>query len=298
MASTTSKWTGAGERRDKVKKAAALQGYSGMGPEIGRNHQLKKYSLQKGFIYGPVQSRLLGASLGMTVFSTDYKLCSFNCNYCPYGWIKKKHPPATGDFIEIPSVNEIVTAMALTLEQLSGDGKTIDSITICGNGEPTVYPNLSEVLEMTKQLRDRYQPQAQLAMFSNSSTVGNKAIREALELLDVKIMKFDAGSEELFQQLNHPREPIYMGDIVSGLKELKNVYLQSLFVQGRIANADPDSVGLWIERVRDIRPLGVHVYTLDRETADKKIEKVSLTTLQWIADQVRWRAGVPAEVLQ
>jgi hypothetical protein len=100
----------------------------------------------------------------------------------------------------------------------------------------------------------------------------------------------------MFQQLNHPREPIYMGDIVAGLKELKNIYLHCQFVQGRVTNADPDSVGLWIERVRDIRPLGVQVYTLDRESADKKIEKVSLTTLQWIADQVRWRAGVPAEV--
>ncbi len=297
MASTTSKWTGAGEQRDKAKKAAALHGYGGIGPEVGRNHPVKKYPLQKGFIYGPLQSRLLGVSLGMTVFSTEYKLCSFNCIYCPHGWTKKKYPPATDALVEIPSVDEIVTAMALTLEQLTVDGKTIDSITICGNGEPTTHPNLSAVIELTKRLRDRYQPQARLVMFSNSSTVGSKTTREALDSLDVKIMKFDAGSEELFQQLNHPRDPIYMGDIVSGLKELKNVYLQSLFVQGRITNADPDSVGLWIERVRDIRPLGVHVYTLDRETTDKKIEKVSLTTLQWIADQVRWRAGVPAEVL-
>ncbi|HEX9144420.1 MAG TPA: radical SAM protein, partial [Candidatus Binatia bacterium] len=61
-------------------------------------------------------------------------------------------------------------------------------------------------------------------------------------------------------------------------------------------NADPDSIGLWIERVRDIRPLGVQVYTLEGETSDNKIQRVSLTTLQWIADQVRWRAGVPSEV--
>ncbi len=297
MASTNSRWSGSGERREKAKKVGALPAYSGIGPEIGRNHQLKKYSLQNGFIYGPVQSRLLGISLGITLFPTEYKLCSFNCVYCPYGWTKKKHYAATDEPIEVPSLEEIVTAVALILEQMSGGGKTIDSIAICGNGEPTVYPSLAEVIEMTKRLRDRYQPHARLAMFSNSSTVGNKAIREALEGLDLKIMKFDAGSEELFQQLNHPREPIYMGDIVSGLKELKNIHLQSLFVQGRVTNADPDSVGLWIERVRDIRPLIVHVYTLDREAGDKKIEKVSLTTLQWIADQVRWRAGVPAEVL-
>jgi wyosine [tRNA(Phe)-imidazoG37] synthetase (radical SAM superfamily) len=296
MASINSKWSGSGERREKAKKAAALHGYGGIGPETGRNHQLKKNSLQSGIIYGPVQSRLLGISLGINVLPMEDKLCSFNCVYCPYGWTKKRHLVAPDELIDPRSVEEIVTAIALTLEQLSGDGKTIDSITICGNGEPTLYPNLSQVIEMTKRLRDQYQPQARLALLSNSSTVGNKAIREALELLDVKIMKFDAGSEEMFQQLNHTREPIYMGDIAAGLKELKNIYLHCQFVQGRVTNADPDSVGLWIERVRDIRPLGVQVYTLDRESADKKIEKVSLTTLQWIADQVRWRAGVPAEV--
>jgi wyosine [tRNA(Phe)-imidazoG37] synthetase (radical SAM superfamily) len=100
----------------------------------------------------------------------------------------------------------------------------------------------------------------------------------------------------MFRHLNHPRAPIYMGEIIAGLKELKNIFLQSLFVQGRVTNADPDSVGLWVEKVRDIRPLGVQIYTLDREPADKKIQKVSLATLQWIANEVCWRAGVRAEV--
>ena len=56
-------------------------------------------------------------------------------------------------------------------------------------------------------------------------------------------MKFDVSSEEMFRRLNHPRAPIYMGEIIAGLKELKNIFLQSLFVQGRVTNADPDSVG-------------------------------------------------------
>jgi wyosine [tRNA(Phe)-imidazoG37] synthetase (radical SAM superfamily) len=135
-----------------------------------------------------------------------------------------------------------------------------------------------------------------VAILSNSSTVGDKEIRDALDLLDLKIMKFDAGSEELFRQLNHPIAPVYMGEIVAGLKALKNIFLQSLFIQGRITNADPDSVGLWIEKVREIHPLGVQVYTLDRVPADERLEKVSRATLEWIADQARWRAGVPADV--
>jgi wyosine [tRNA(Phe)-imidazoG37] synthetase (radical SAM superfamily) len=257
---------------------------------------LKTLPLQSAIIYGPVHSRRLGVSLGVNLLPTNYKLCSFNCIYCQYGWTKQPTFAPTQELKDLPRLDEVVAALELAFQHIIDDGETIDSITICGNGEPTLYPGIADVIKTAKHLRDRHLPKARLAILSNSSTVGNKIVRDALGLLDLKIMKFDAGSEEMFRQLNHPVAPIYMGEIVAGLKELKNIFLQSLFVQGRVTNADPDSVGLWVEKVRDIRPMRVQVYTLDREPADKKIEKVSLATLHWIANQVRWRAGVQADV--
>lgn len=256
----------------------------------------RKLPLRTGIIYGPVESRRLGFSLGINLLPTTYKLCSFNCIYCQYGWTKKATMAPLDELKDLPRPEEVKSALEAALLQLSESGQAVNSITICGNGEPTLYPNLLEVIETSKRLREQHQPQARLAILSNSSTVGNKTIRDALDLLDLKVMKFDAGSEEMFQQLNHPGGPIYMGEIVAGLKALKNIYLQSLFVQGRVTNADPDSVSLWVEKVRDIRPLGIQVYTLEREPADEKLEKVNLATLQWIANQVHWQAGVPADV--
>ena len=258
--------------------------------------QLKKIALQRDIIYGPVRSRRLGLSLGINLLPTQYKLCSFNCLYCQYGWTKQATLAPGERLQDLPSVDQVAAALEIALQRLTSGKKTIDSITICGNGEPTLYPALGDVIITVKRIRDRYLAQARVAILSNSSTVGNPAVRAALELLDLEIMKFDAGSEAMFRRLNHPAQPVYMGEIVAGLKELKNCFLQSLFVQGRVTNADPDSVGNWIEKVREIQPLGVQIYTLDREPADKKIERVSLTTLQWIANQARWRAGVPAEV--
>lgn len=257
--------------------------------------QLKKIALQQGIVYGPVQSRRLGVSLGINLLPTDYKLCSFNCIYCQYGWTKKTLQEAC-QLNNLPSVAEVATAVEATLAETCQEHKSIEAITICGNGEPTLYPALGEVIVALTKLRDRYQPKARVAILSNSSTVGSPSVRAALDLLDLKIMKFDAGSEDMFRQLNHPTVPVYMGEIIAGLKKLNNIYLQSLFVQGRITNADLDSVEMWVEKVREIHPLGVQVYTLDREPADKRIEKISLTTLQWIANEVRWRAGVQAEV--
>lgn len=262
----------------------------------GPSPPLKRISLQRGIIYGPVPSRRLGRSLGINLLPIDHKLCSFNCLYCQYGWTKHVTFFPDQQLHEMPSAEAVGTALETALRDLRREHKTIDSMTICGNGEPTLYPGLAEVIITATTLRQRYQPQARIAILSNSSTVGIPTVRAALELLDVKIMKFDAGSEAMFHQLNHPVAPVYMGEIVAGLKQLKDCYLQSCFVQGRVTNADPDSVAMWVERVREIHPLAVQVYSLDREPADKRIERVGLTTLEWIANEVRWRAGVQAEV--
>jgi wyosine [tRNA(Phe)-imidazoG37] synthetase (radical SAM superfamily) len=257
--------------------------------------RLKKLALQDKIIYGPVQSRRLGVSLGINLLPTRYKLCSFNCIYCQYGWTRKP-VSALEQLKDLPAPEEVAAALEAALRRLARSRKNVDAITICGNGEPTLHPCLAEIIQTTKRLRNSYLPRARLAILSNSSTVGKNAVRDALELLDLKIMKFDAGSEAMFRRLNHPTAPVYMGEIVAGLKELKNIFIQALFVDGRVTNTDPDSLGMWIDKIREIRPLGVQVYTLDREPADKKIEKASRLTLDWIARQVRWRAGVPAEV--
>jgi len=252
--------------------------------------------LQTGIIYGPVRSRRLGLSLGINLLPADYKLCSFNCVYCQYGWTRKPALNATNQLKDLPSPTEVADALESALEEITRHREKIDTITFSGNGEPTLHPRFREIVETTKALRDRYLPQVKLAVLSNSSTVAKEEVRKVLDMLDLRIMKLDAGSEELIHLLNGPALPFYLGEIVAGLKKLKDVILQSMFVQGRITNADPDSVELWLEKVKEIRPILVQIYTLDRVPADRRLERVSIPTLQWISRQVRWRAGVPAEV--
>jgi wyosine [tRNA(Phe)-imidazoG37] synthetase (radical SAM superfamily) len=175
-------------------------------------------------------------------------------------------------------------------------GTKVDCITFAGNGEPTLHPELAEIIDRTRLFRDKYVPQAKLAILSNSSTVNKEEVRDALEMLDMRVMKLDAGSEELMRHLNKPAPPLYLGEIVDGLKKLKDVILQSLFVQGRLTNTDPNSVEHWVQMVKEVQPILVQVYTLDRLPAERRLWKVNIPTLQWIASQVRWHAGVRAEV--
>ena len=257
---------------------------------------LNTIPLQSGIIYGPVSSRRLGVSLGINLLPSGYKLCSFNCIYCQYGWTIKPTLSLNHQAQDLPRPADVSAALAASLQRRAKRKARLDAITFCGNGEPTLHPDLAEIVVAAKGLRDQYFPLAKLAILSNSSTLGRNEVRDALEMLDLKIMKLDAGTEELIHRLNAPAPPFYLGDIVAGLKSLKDVILQSIFVQGRVANTDPDSLEYWLEKVREIRPTLVQIYTLDRPPAESRLWKVNLPTLQWIARQVRWRAGVPAEV--
>lgn len=251
--------------------------------------------LQPGLIYGPVRSRRLGFSLGINLLPSRDTPCSFNCLYCRYGWTLGSRLAPTHQLKDVPRAAEVLAALDNALCELRQERPAIDAITICGNGEPTLHPELRQVVKEAKKLRDRYVPDVRLAIFSNSSTIASENVRQTLELFDVKIMKFDAGSEELMKRLNHPASPMYLGEIVAGLAKLTDVYLASLFVQGKVTNTDPDSIDLWIEKVGEIRPYRVHIYSLDQAAADPKIEKVNMVTLQWIADRLHWRTGLPVE---
>jgi wyosine [tRNA(Phe)-imidazoG37] synthetase (radical SAM superfamily) len=105
---------------------------------------LKKLSLQPGIIYGPVASRRLGRSLGINLLPADYKLCSFNCLYCQYGWTKSVTLMPGDRLKDLPTPDAVATALKNALAEFSRRDKAIDAISICGNGEPTLYLALGE----------------------------------------------------------------------------------------------------------------------------------------------------------
>jgi len=126
--------------------------------------------------------------------------------------------------------------------------------------------------------------------------VGRREVREALEKFDLKIMKLDAGDEETIRQLNRPASPFDLEVIVKGLQALREVTLQSLFVQGRVSNVEPSILDAWITRIVEIQPTLVQVYSLDRLPADRGLRKVERPVLERIARLVEERTGIRAEV--
>lgn len=256
----------------------------------------RRLLVKEELVYGPLVSRRLGRSLGVNLLGFGEKLCSFNCRYCQCGWTKHPTMEVVERIADLPPPEKVASALERKLQQLCREGIAIDVITFSGNGEPTLHPELEAIVSAAAALRDRYTPDAKLAILSNSSTVHRPEVRAALEGVDLKLMKLDAGSETLMRRINLPARGFNFALMLQGLAQLEGVLLQSMFVWGRVENTDPFAIRDWAERVAEIRPLGVQVYTIDRIPADPDLRPVPRAVLVSIAGYARRIADVPIDV--
>lgn len=248
--------------------------------------------LQHGIIYGPIKSRRLGLSLGINLMPIDYKLCSFDCVYCHYGFTDTHTIDIAENISDIPEPEEVEKA----LEDWLKKDKNINYITFSGNGEPTLHPDFEEIVDRVKKVRDKYVPEAKLAVLSNSTGLELSKVKKALSQLDMIIMKLDSGTHRMFSKINRPAKRVEYEDVIENLKTLDKIIIQSVFVGGKITNTDPDEVEEWIEKIRYINPASVQIYSLDRPSASAAFEKVDRYVLSKIAELAQELSGIEVEV--
>lgn len=248
-------------------------------------------ALQHRIIYGPVNSRRLGRSLGINLSPTKNKYCPFDCVYCHYG-STKLHTPNSSEFRHLFPETAAVTA-ALTNALTSGVNPAY--VTFSGNGEPTAHPDFLSIVREIKPIVRQLAPQARLAVLSNSCMVSSPEVVEALNELDVRIMKLDAGNVRTFAHFNRPAPGVDFEKIIDGLARVDCVTMQTLFATGEYDNSSDGEVADWLTCLKAIKPIGGQIYTCDRSPAEPGLEKISPARLAEIAETATQKLGVPVE---
>lgn len=246
--------------------------------------------LQTGILYGPVRSRRYGLSLGINLSPAAYKLCSFNCAYCHYGPTDKLSLDTAPFRNDLPSYDAVVHAVENTLKSPT----QFEVITFSGNGEPTLHPRFPELVDAVVRLRDAHRPDVKVALLSNSTGLARKEVRQSVSRLDLPVFKLDAGTEKTFIKINRPASGVRFGDIVSRLKALDGIYIQTVLIEGSPSNTDPDEILAYFGLIRDIRPRAVHIYSTDRPVPESRISKIDPDWLEELASQLKSETGVPA----
>jgi wyosine [tRNA(Phe)-imidazoG37] synthetase (radical SAM superfamily) len=242
-------------------------------------------------IYGPVKSLRFGNVMGVNLLGPE-KVCSYNCVYCHLGPTQMTMNKIRKDH-EFPDLESVRRAFRQYIKQTV----PVDTVVVSGNGEPTLYADFEGAMQSLRELRDEHLPGKKLIVLSNGAHLDSKKVVAGMNLADERVIKLDAGNDQLLQRVNDPLIRINMAKFLSGLGKLKDITIQSLFVSGDIENTGADAIDEWIEVVGMIKPKGVQLCTLSRPSkVNGQLHSVHEDVLYSIAFKLKKRTALEAEV--
>ena len=246
-------------------------------------------------IFGPVQSRRLGSSLGINLLPNDKKICSFDCIYCECGWTD------SGNNSTFHPREEVRENLRVKLESMKVNNEPLNTITFAGNGEPTLHPHFDLIIQDTIGIRNRYFPDAQIAVLSNSSLIHKRKIFNALKKVDQNILKLDSAFEETVELLNQPYKGFNLQRTIDYLIRFNGqLIIQTMFIRGeykgkKFDNTTGKEINAWLNLIEKIKPEQVMIYTIARDTPAENIEPVPFDDLQNIANKVE-KLEIPTQI--
>ncbi len=253
--------------------------------------------LFQDIIFGPVKSRRLGISLGINLLPINKKICTFDCIYCECGFNNE----TSGIKTEIPTKEEVLMKLGDVLEDMKSKGTAPNVITFAGNGEPTIHKDFEEIIDGTIALRNKYFPEARIAVLSNATLIDKPSVFRALNKIDDNILKLDSGIERSINILDQPVSNFSIEQTVKDLLKFKgNLIIQTMFVKGTyegniVDNTTEEDINSWLKLLKIINPKQVMIYTIARDTPVEGLEKVPIDKLHEIAQMVE-NIGIKTQV--
>ncbi|MDM5270981.1 radical SAM protein [Sulfurovum sp. zt1-1] len=207
-------------------------------------------------IFGPVHSRRFGKSLGIDL-SPSKKQCNFDCLYC------ELDPAKTMDHYEdVVSIEEVMEALKKAL----AEHPDIDFITLTANGEPTLYPYLSELIDEI----DKIKGDTKTLILSNAATIDELKVQETLLKLDEVKLSLDCATQTCLKKLDRAHSGIDVEQIKEGMLAFKSKYKGALVVEILIVktlNDKPEEIAKLNEYLLKLQPTRIDMGTIDRPPA-------------------------------
>jgi len=173
------------------------------------------------YTYGPVPSRRLGKSLGVSVIPR--KTCTNSCVYCQLGRTRATHIHPRSFFPRDEIFAEVERAMKET---------SPDCITFVGDGEPTLSADLGWFIRKCKA-----QWPIPVAVITNGCLLSAEETQESLLMADIVLPSLDAGDAVTFKAINRPHPSLEFNKVVEGLITFRKAFqgtirLEVMLVKG------------------------------------------------------------------
>ncbi|MCK4857622.1 MAG: radical SAM protein [candidate division Zixibacteria bacterium] len=218
------------------------------------------------YVYGPVPSRRLGRSLGVSPIPP--KTCSYSCVYCQLG--KTTNLAVTRDsFFPREDILAEITKQALNAKA--------DYVTFVGDGEPALCKDLGWLIRQTKDKLE-----LPVAVITNGSLLFRKDVKEDLKKADIVIPSLDAGNEKMFRAVNRPHRSIEFDTMLRGQADFRNEYDGQIWIEVMLVKSlnDTEEELQSIKQAVDmINPDRVYVLTPIRPPAEPWVKQPDAVTI-------------------
>jgi len=215
---------------------------------------VKELVQKNNIIFGPINSRRFGMSLGIDL-SPNLKQCNFDCLYCELA------PSAT-----IAKQTQTVSVKTIITELQSHLHENIDVITLTANGEPTLYPQLDELIHSINKIKKS----TQTLILTNSATLVDEKVFQSLLHLDQVKLSLDAVSPEIFKKIDRPHKAIDISQLTAKVIEFSQVYQGKLFIEILFVhelNDTQEEIEKLNTVLREIQCTRIDIGTIDRPPA-------------------------------
>jgi hypothetical protein len=193
-----------------------------------------------------------------------------------------------------PTPGVVVTYAARKIIELAKAGEKLSTILVAGAEDPTNHPQLMEITENLRSLRDKWFGKAQLALQTNGKGLQMSDPRRALFLYDKPIVRFEWGTPKVFTAMTG-RPAAGLGELATALRSLDRLVVEATFVRGEPDNSNDAEVKAWVKRVAQLGPKEVHISTLSSGAKKgSKARAVTATRLEQIAALLLAETGLTA----
>lgn len=234
------------------------------------------------YVFGPIPSRRLGRSLGISPIPE--RTCNHTCVYCQLG--RTRHLVNDRRLFFPPA--DILAEFEM-FQQRQVD---YDVVSVVGEGEPTLYLGLGELLLGLKRRTTK-----PLAVITNGALLADPAVRADLQHADLVLPSLDAYDQDSYRAVNRPHGRLDYEKSFAGLVEFSHTYRGQVWLEVMLmdgVNDDPVSLERLANRVAQVRHERVYVNTPVRPPAEADIRPASHES---IARAVERLQGISIEAL-
>ncbi|PQO31263.1 radical SAM protein [Blastopirellula marina] len=264
------------------------------------------------FVYPVLSRRSKGISVGVNL--NPDKICNFDCIYCQVDrrtesevrFVESdRYFHELEEMLDLCASGEIfrTAKFAETPQHL----RRVNDIAFSGDGEPTTYKNFDDLIERSAEIKRKHGlNDVKMVLITNATMFHRPHVQRGLEILDANQgeiwAKLDAGTESYYRTIERTKIPFQrvLDNLLLAAK-VRPIVIQSMFLKLWGESPKPEEITAFCDRLNEIVDGGgqiklVQVYTVARKPAESIVTPLEDVEVDAIAQAVRERTGLSAEV--